>query len=191
MHRPSGLLPRWLVGGHLPRAPHPFSSDRWELFNLEDDFNERNDLADAEPEKLAELVEAWEEAAWRNRVFPLDEASGLFRTLKPPEHAKLTRTLRILPGSPTVERLRSSRIIAGGNFTVTVDLHHLPGDQGVLVAHGSQATGYVLYIEDDALCFEVNSAGRYLTAAPWTCPGRANRSSWMRRPPAGASGTSP
>ena len=153
----------------------PFSEDRWELFNLADDFNERNDLADAEPEKLAEMVEAWEEAAWRNRVFPLDEASGLFRTLKPPEHAKLTRELRILPGSPTVERLRSSRLIAGGNFTFTVDLHHRPGDQGVLVAHGSQASGYVLYIENDALHFVVNSSGRYLAAEPMELPGECRQ----------------
>ena len=149
----------------------PFSADRWELFNLADDFNERIDLADAEPEKLAELVQAWERAAWRNRVFPLDEASGLFRTLKPPEHERLTRTLRILPGSPTVERLRSARIIVGGNFAIAVDLDHHPGDQGVLVAHGSQATGYVLYIEDDALWFVVNTAGRYLATEPLSLPG--------------------
>ena len=110
----------------------PFSSDRWELFNLEDDINERVDLAEAEPEKLAELVEAWEEAAWRNRVFPLDEGTGLYRLLRPAEHELLTRELRILPGTPTLERYRASRVISGGNFTVTVDLDHRTGDHGVL-----------------------------------------------------------
>ncbi len=153
----------------------PFGSDRWELFNLEDDFNERNDLAETEPEKLAELIQAWEDAAWQNRVFPLDEASGLFRTLKPPEHHKLTRPLRILPGSPTVDRYRAARVIAGGNFTITVDLDHLPGNQGVLVAHGSQASGYVLYIENDALGLEVNYSGHYLVADPVKLPGECRR----------------
>ena len=153
----------------------PFSSDRWELFNLEDDFNERFDLAEAEPEKLAEMVQGWEEAAWRNQVFPLDDHAGLFRIVKPPEHEKLTRVLRILPGSPTVERVRSARIIANGNFTITVDLHHRPGDQGVLVAHGSQAAGYVLYIENSALHFEVNSGGRYMIADPMDLPGECRQ----------------
>ncbi|MCY4135584.1 MAG: arylsulfatase [bacterium] len=153
----------------------PFSADRWELFNLEEDFNERFDLADAEPEKLAEMVEGWEEAAWRNQVFPLDDHAGLFRIVKPPEHEKLTRVLRILPGSPTVERVRSARIIANGNFTITVDLHHSPDDQGVLVAHGSQAAGYVLYIEDNALHFEVNSGGHYLIADPMDLPGECRQ----------------
>ena len=153
----------------------PFSSDRWELFNLEEDFNERFDLADAEPEKLAEMVEGWEEAAWRNRVFPLDDHAGLFRIVKPPEHENLTRVLRILPGSPTVERVRSARIIANGNFTITVDLHHRPGDQGVLVAHGSQAAGYVLYIENSSLHFEVNSGGHYMVADPMDLPGECRQ----------------
>ncbi|MCY3577042.1 MAG: arylsulfatase [bacterium] len=153
----------------------PFSSDRWELFNLEEDFNERFDLADAEPEKLAEMIEGWEEAAWRNQVFPLDDHAGLFRIVKPPEHERLTRVLRILPGSPTVERVRSARIIANGNFTITVDLHHRSGDQGVLVAHGSQAAGYVLYVEDGALHFEVNSGGRYMIADPMNLPGECRQ----------------
>ena len=34
-----------------------------------------------------------------------------------------------------------------------------PATRGVLVAHGGQASGYVLYVEDGALHFEVNSGG--------------------------------
>ncbi|MDE0579976.1 MAG: arylsulfatase [bacterium] len=153
----------------------PFSTDRWELFNLAEDINERIDLAEAEPEKLAELVGAWEEAAWRNRVYPLDEGTGLYRLLRPAEHELLTRELRIPPGTPTVERYRASRVIAGGNFTVTVDLHHQPGDQGVLVAHGGQASGYVLYIEDGALHFEVNSGGLPMVFDPMDLLGECHQ----------------
>ena len=79
----------------------PFSEDRWELFNLADDFNERNNLADAEPEKLAEMVEAWEEAAWRNRVFPLDEASGLFPHVgSPPSTPSSPESCAFCPDRP-------------------------------------------------------------------------------------------
>ena len=44
-----------------------------------------------------------------------------------------------------------------------MNLDHRPGDEGVLVAHGGQASGYVLYIEDGRLHFEVNSGGQPLT----------------------------
>ena len=42
--------------------------DRWELYNVEDDFSESNDLADAHPDKLAELLEIFDEEAWKYNV---------------------------------------------------------------------------------------------------------------------------
>ena len=38
--------------------------------------NAVHDLADEHPERVAELVDAWEEAAWANQVFPLDEGAA-------------------------------------------------------------------------------------------------------------------
>jgi hypothetical protein len=60
--------------------------------------------------------------------------------------------------SPTGERHRSTRLISGRSFTVTVDWDHRPGDEGVVVAHGGQDSGYVLYVEDGSLVFAVNYA---------------------------------
>ena len=54
----------------------PFSEDRWELYHVAEDINQLHDLADAEPEKLAEMIDAWDDAAWRNRVYPLDEGTS-------------------------------------------------------------------------------------------------------------------
>ena len=41
-----------------------------------DRLDELDDLADQHPELVAELVDAWEQAAWANRVFPLDEGAA-------------------------------------------------------------------------------------------------------------------
>ena len=49
----------------------PFEDDVWELYNLNEDFSEAVNLADENPEKLAELQARWEELAWENNVFPL------------------------------------------------------------------------------------------------------------------------
>jgi arylsulfatase len=41
------------------------------LYNLNEDFNERNDLAKKYPEKLAELKKLFDEQAQINHLYPL------------------------------------------------------------------------------------------------------------------------
>ncbi len=66
-------------------------------------------------------------------------------------------TLR--PGTPTLERYRSSRLIADRSFRIVVDWDYRAGDEGVVLAHGGQESGYVLYVEDGELHFAQNAAG--------------------------------
>ena len=49
----------------------PFDEDEWELYNVAEDFSEAHNLADKNPEKLAELVAIFEEEAWKYNVYPL------------------------------------------------------------------------------------------------------------------------
>lgn len=144
-------------------ARTPFSKDRWELFDARADLNQRRDLASDHPERVAELSAAWEEAAWENRVFPLEEGSRLSQLWRPESDQRFSKPLRILPGTPTLERWRSSRLIAGRSFRIMVDLEYTGRESGVLVAHGGQAGGYVMYIEDGALGFVYND-GRHVTS---------------------------
>ena len=44
----------------------------WELYDLRADPSECHDLADAEPERLAAMIERWWEEAERHQVLPLD-----------------------------------------------------------------------------------------------------------------------
>ena len=48
-----------------------FDEDEWQLYNLNDDFNERVDLAKKFPEKLAELKKIFDEQAEKNHLYPL------------------------------------------------------------------------------------------------------------------------
>ncbi|PXY46156.1 arylsulfatase [Flavobacterium hydrophilum] len=48
-----------------------FDNDVWELYNLNEDFNERNNLAKKYPEKLVELKKLFDEQAKENNVYPL------------------------------------------------------------------------------------------------------------------------
>ena len=142
---------------HRPRRP--FSQDRWELHDLADDPTEARDLADAHPERLAELQQAWEAAAWANQVFPLDEGNAVKMIMRPPWYAAWASGVRLRPGTPTLERWRSQQLIFARSFDVTAELQWQPGHAGVLVAHGDQGGGYSLYVEDDRLFYAHNAYG--------------------------------
>jgi len=136
-----------------------FSNDTWELHHLAEDPTESRDVAAEHPEKLAELREAWEQAAWDNQVFPLDEGSGATYIQRPPWEAVLAEPATFLPGTPTVERFRSVQFINFRSFTVEVALTYAAGDEGILVAHGDQGGGYSIYVEDGHLFLAYNGYG--------------------------------
>ena len=45
-------------------------NDKWELYNLDEDWSQANDLADKMPEKLAQMKEMFAIEAARNNVLP-------------------------------------------------------------------------------------------------------------------------
>ncbi|MDR2040725.1 MAG: arylsulfatase [Tannerella sp.] len=51
---------------------------QWELYNLNEDFNERKNLADKHPQKLAELQALFDRQAEENNLYPLINWSHLF-----------------------------------------------------------------------------------------------------------------
>ncbi|MBR9829355.1 MAG: arylsulfatase [Oceanospirillales bacterium] len=50
----------------------PYGNGEWQLFNLKNDPTERHNLAQQEPEKLAELLSDWDAYVRDNGVFPSD-----------------------------------------------------------------------------------------------------------------------
>jgi len=59
-------------------GPSNYENDKWELFNLNEDFNERVDLAKKYPEKLQELKAKFDEQAKVNNVYPFIDWSDVF-----------------------------------------------------------------------------------------------------------------
>lgn len=144
----------------------PFSAEHWQLFDVEGDPTQTADLSDDHPDVVRELATAFDKAAWANQVYPLDEGSGV-KFLQKPEYG-VSGPVTIRPGTPTLERHRSSQLIDGNSFKIVVDWRYRAGDEGIVVAHGDQSAGYVLYVEDGALHFEQNQYGlpHWLPAMP-------------------------
>jgi arylsulfatase len=59
------------AGKNQTAEENSFDNDVWELYNLNEDFNERNNLAKKYPEKLEELKKLFDEQAKENNVYPL------------------------------------------------------------------------------------------------------------------------
>ncbi len=133
----------------------------WELYNVITDPAETTDVAAEHPDVVAELAAAWDEAAWRNTVFPLFDSVDDQVRRRPAETQRFASPVRILRGTPTLERYRSSRLIAYRDFDVEVELRDWDAhDEGVLVAHGDVQGGYLLVVEDGVLTFTYNAYGR-------------------------------
>ncbi|MGQ7946569.1 arylsulfatase [Flavobacterium sp. WC2509] len=56
-----------------------FDKDVWELYNINEDFNERKDLAKKYPEKLAELKKLFDQQAKKNNLYPLIDWSDVYQ----------------------------------------------------------------------------------------------------------------
>lgn len=137
-----------------------FGLHEWELYHLAEDPTECHDLAAEHPEKVAELAEAWEAAAWANQVYPIEEGSMIKHVLRPPWVAELETPTTIAAGTPTLERWRSQRLLWGRGFTARIDLDLQPGDAGILLAHGDQGGGYAVYVDEGRLWFAHNNGHR-------------------------------
>ncbi|GAA3773038.1 arylsulfatase [Microbacterium kribbense] len=160
------LSGRWkLLTGH--DTGDTISDDQWELYDIRADPTETQDLATFQPDLVRELADQWRSSAWNNTVFPLNDDNSLYRQ-RPSTEEMLAAPLTILPGVPTLERYRSSRLIAFRSFEIVVDVDRQAGDEGVLLSHGDQGGGYVLFAERDRICFSYNEYGRmHRMSAPW------------------------
>ena len=58
-----------------PEPRHTLAEDVWELYNVDEDFSEANDLAASNPAKLKEMQALFMKEAERYRVLPIDDRS--------------------------------------------------------------------------------------------------------------------
>jgi arylsulfatase len=120
-------------------------------------------MRDQHPEKLHELVEAFDQAAWLNMVYPLDNRAMLQKLSdRAPESQPLgPRTFK--PGGQTIHGGLIVPLISNRNFRIRTRFSCRAGDQGILWSIGEQIGGMVLYLEERALHFYYNGFGEHST----------------------------
>jgi arylsulfatase len=163
-----GRLPWETGGGGLS-----FDEDTWELYNIEDDFSQANDLAAKEPAKLRDLQDRFMAEAAKYNVLPLDDrfAQRADPSLKP-SHMRGKKKFVYPPGTIRIGERSSPN---------TKDVHHtlaaevvIPdgGAEGVLVCCGGISSGYSLFMKNNKLYWEHNYYGevRYRVESTETIP---------------------
>ena len=137
-------------------ARHPkgtdFEADQWELYHLDGDFAEIDDLAVRQPDKLREMVELWWSEAGKYNVLPLDDRDWE----RAAERLRMNQQTRyeFVADMARIDRL-SAPDISDRSYVVAAEFEQTtPGASGVLLAWGSRFAGFVLYIKDCELCYE-------------------------------------
>jgi hypothetical protein len=135
-------------------AGPPPEQDRWELYDLRSDFSQADDLAEKNPQKLAEMKRAFDAEARANLVYPI--GGGLWIGLHP-EFTKQNPATGFhydssIVGVPEANaprlQMRSS--------VVAIEAELKPDSKGVLYAPGGFSGGIAVWIDGGRLNYEYN-----------------------------------
>jgi arylsulfatase len=131
-------------------VPFDGPQEKWELYDIRNDFSQGNDLSQVHPEKLQELQQLFDEEARRNNVYPLKEPiQGFGPTFAVPDSlgglTKMTYTpVNIRMPERSVVNLKNC------SFRITAEID-VPesGCEGVIAAQGGNMAGWSLYVGGD------------------------------------------
>jgi arylsulfatase len=132
---------------------------KWELYNVDQDFSQAEDLASANPQKLRELQDLWWVEAAKYNVLPLDWRaverlnSELMGRPSLGGNGKMYTYYR---GQLALPNDAAPRIL-NKSWRLTADVE-VPqkGAEGMIVTHGGLVGGYGLYVRDGRPAFVYN-----------------------------------
>jgi arylsulfatase len=135
----------WINTGFEPN-PDDF---KWELYNINEDFSQANNLVDKYPDKLKELQDAFDAEARKYNVYPLD--SSMASRADPAIRPSLTRGRSEFIYFPGMIRIPegSSPDFKNKSWTVAAEIN-VPqgGANGVLGTIGGRYGGWALLLMD-------------------------------------------
>jgi arylsulfatase len=146
-----GRLP-WIIGGTFD-----FEKDDWELYNLQDDPTETNNLAKTNPAKLEELKKKFDEEAWKYNVYPLyDDLAFRLANVTARIHPASEKVFTYYaPGAEFIAEAYSPPV-KNRNHTITATMETDGKTEGVITACGGYFSGYSLYVKNNIVTYGYN-----------------------------------
>jgi arylsulfatase A-like enzyme len=151
----------------------PLEDDVWELYGP-DDWTQAHDLAQEQPEKLAELQELFLAEARKYNVLPLDDRRAERFSPELAGRPQLVKGSRqLLFGGMSRLTEHSVVVIKNKSHAVTAEIE-VPDAraQGTIVAQGGAFGGWTLYAKDGrpAYCYNLFGLQRFTIAGEETIP---------------------
>jgi arylsulfatase A-like enzyme len=142
----------WILNAPLP----PIADYKWELYNLNDDWTQNNDLSAKNPDKLKEMQKLFDEEAKKYQVYPLDNRS-FARAIEPRPSTTAGKTEFVYRGVNPGIATSNSPSILGRSYSVTADVT-VPADggNGMIVTTGGRWGGWGFYILKGIPVFDYN-----------------------------------
>ncbi len=154
------------------------ADDKWELYHVEQDFSQVNDLASSMPDKLKEMQMLFISEAIKHDVLPLDDR--VFERFNAavagrPDLMGDRKSLTVYPGMNMTENAFINVKNRSHSITAEVEIPE-GGADGVILAQGGRFAGWSLYMKDGKVSYVHNWVGieRYTITAPdKVTPGKA------------------
>jgi len=145
----------WLLSTKVNRAPweafgaanpDPLNNQVLELYDLNTDFSQSQNIADKHPEKVKEMKKMFIEEAKKYQAFPLD-ASVAARIVAPRPNITAGRTEFVYTRPMTGLPQGDSPMLLNSSYTITADIE-VPegGAEGIILTSGGRFAGYGFYL---------------------------------------------
>lgn len=162
-----GIYHEGWFAGTIHKAPweakprKPLTEDIWELYNVNEDFSQSNNLASKHPEKLEELKKKFMEEAVKYKVLPIDDRS-------------IERFDPVIAGRPDLMNGRTKLILYEGakgmpenafinvkntSLNITAEIDVPANANGVILCQGGDFGGWSFYLLNGKACYTYNWVG--------------------------------
>ena len=153
--------PPWILTLEEPPSD-VMNAFRWELYNINEDWTQANDLAAKMPDKLRDMQQLFSMEAAKYQVFPLDD-TRLTRFISHKPSYSPDRTLFTYSGEVSnvpFPETGSAPSLLNRSYTITAEVE-LPqgGGDGMLVTDGGRFAGYGFYLLKGRPVFTWNLVG--------------------------------
>ena len=172
----------WFAGTFGPRAPWSTDmsgvnnwepeQDEWQLYDLDRDYSQSRDLAEENPEKLAELKALFDQEATENLVYPIG-ASMYTVFFSPSELPSSPLTeWSFYEGQDRIPEAMAPKFASGRSTLAVIDAEIGEDAEGVLFALGGISSGFTVYMDKGFLKAEYNAMtlDRYKIASESAIP---------------------
>ena len=135
----------WNLGGGVDANINKAPGLAWQLFNLDTNFNQTEDLAQRNPGKLAEMQALFAKQAEKYNINPLNDRTDAARGLGQAGAYLKPRSQYVFWGKDIMLDLDVAPSLVARSFRVTAEI---TGGSGILAAVGSSQGGWAFALEN-------------------------------------------